>query len=161
MIDKTEGARDVWLRFRDRSGADPSFANFGDFYRMDRHRIKAAHWLFPPESYDPAEAMLDKAAKRAAAADDPVYAERVEFLRLGLKHAKMCTRLAALFDGKPTYADEAKLEPGTETFKKARDLYRRILAFREQHDGKHIFADETLKSYERRAWNIEAMAESE
>ena len=55
-----------------------------------------AHWTtypkdafvrFPPESFEPASDLLS-AAERAAAAD-PIAAARVEFLRIGLDHARL------------------------------------------------------------------------
>ena len=161
MIDKVDNARDAWLRFRGKSEEDPSFANFGDFYRMDRYRIKAAHWLFPLDSYDPARTILEKAAEQAARADNPVYARRVEFLRLGLEHAEMCTRLSATFGGAPTYAGKAELETGTEAYEKARKIYRRIQDFRERHRDKHLLGDELMERYEQRQWNVEELGKSE
>ncbi len=53
---------------------------------------KVAHVVFPPNCFAPAEAMLADAARAAAADRDA--AARVEFLRLGLAHAKLCARVA-------------------------------------------------------------------
>jgi hypothetical protein len=62
---------------------------------VSRYRSFAAfaHVVFPDDVFPPAEAILRQAAE--AAADDPVSAARVEYLRLGLEHARMCSQLAA------------------------------------------------------------------
>jgi hypothetical protein len=53
---------------------------------------KAAHVIYPPASFEPAEAMLAKAAREAAG--DKEAAGRVKFLQQGLAHAKLCARVA-------------------------------------------------------------------
>jgi hypothetical protein len=53
---------------------------------------KAAHRVFPPESFAPGESMLADALIAAGADKDA--AARVEFLKLGLAHAKLCARVA-------------------------------------------------------------------
>ncbi|MGB8169117.1 MAG: DUF4838 domain-containing protein [Chthoniobacteraceae bacterium] len=54
---------------------------------------KAAHVLYPPACFAPAEALLATAA--VAAADDHEAAARVDFLKNGLSHARLCARVAA------------------------------------------------------------------
>jgi hypothetical protein len=58
-----------------------------------RSWAKTAHVVFPPECFSPAETMLAEAGK--AAASDQEAATRVEFLKLGLLHAKLCARVSA------------------------------------------------------------------
>lgn len=58
-----------------------------------RNWAKASHLLYPPECFTPAEAFLAEAAK--AVRGDPQAAARVQFLRLGLEHAKLCSRVSA------------------------------------------------------------------
>lgn len=58
-----------------------------------RNWAKAAHVLYPPESFTPAEAMLEEAAKTAH--NDSEATARVAFLQLGLQHAKLCSRVSA------------------------------------------------------------------
>lgn len=58
-----------------------------------RSWAKAAHAIYPEESFAPAEALLDKAASSAAA--DQQASRRVQFLQLGLQHAKLCSLVAA------------------------------------------------------------------
>jgi hypothetical protein len=55
---------------------------------------KAAHRVFPPESFAPADALLANAAH--AAANDREAAARVDFLIKGLTHAKLSAKVAAL-----------------------------------------------------------------
>lgn len=58
-----------------------------------RNWAKAAHALYPPECFPPAEEMLAEAAVMVH--DDKEAAARVEFLRTGLKHAKLCAQVSA------------------------------------------------------------------
>lgn len=58
-----------------------------------RNYAKAADVAFPLTAFPPADAILKKAAEAAAA--DPEAAARVEFLRKGLEHAKLCVKVAA------------------------------------------------------------------
>ncbi|MDZ4402803.1 DUF4838 domain-containing protein [Prosthecobacter sp.] len=58
-----------------------------------RNWAKAAHVLYPPECFTPAETILEEAAK--AARSDSEAAARVKFLQLGLQHAKLCARVSA------------------------------------------------------------------
>src|SRR5262249_47884212 len=69
-----------------------SFADLG----ASRWRTfaRAAHAVFPPECFAPAEAILGKA--RAAAAGDANAMARVAFLQDGLAHARLSARAGAL-----------------------------------------------------------------
>ncbi|HYF33925.1 MAG TPA: DUF4838 domain-containing protein [Prosthecobacter sp.] len=58
-----------------------------------RSFARAAHAVFPPESFAPAEALLDEAG--VAVRGDAEAAARVAFLRQGLDHAQLCSRVAA------------------------------------------------------------------
>lgn len=57
-----------------------------------RSWAKAAHAVYPPASFVPADALLAKALQ--ATANDQDAAARVKFLQLGLAHAKLCARVA-------------------------------------------------------------------
>jgi hypothetical protein len=57
-----------------------------------RNWAKAAHAIYPPECFTHAEKVLADAAARVA--EDKEAAARVEFLRLGLQHAKLCVKVA-------------------------------------------------------------------
>ena len=54
---------------------------------------KAAHLVYPPTCFAPAEALLAAATK--AAGGNREAAARVDFLRAGLTHAELCARVAA------------------------------------------------------------------
>jgi len=58
-----------------------------------RNWAKAAHVLYPPDCFTPAETMLEEAAK--AARSDSEAAARMTFLQLGLQHAKLCAHVSA------------------------------------------------------------------
>ena len=60
--------------------------------------VRRAHDAFPPESFGPAEALLEQALLEAQASELPEFADRVRFVRSGLDHARLATRLTALFD---------------------------------------------------------------
>lgn len=66
---------------------------------VSRYRNFAAfaHVVFPPEVFPPAQALLDRAAQ--AAVGDELAAARVQFLRNGLEHARLCASLAAINAG--------------------------------------------------------------
>jgi hypothetical protein len=83
---------------------------------------KAPHRVYPAECFLPADALLAQAA--AAAVNEPQAAARVEFLRTGLAHAKLCAKVAALL----TLADpEATAERGQKAL-------HELLAFRRAHE---------------------------
>lgn len=83
---------------------------------------KAPHRVYPPECFVAADALLAKAAKAAIA--EPQAAARVEFLRIGLEHAKLCAKVAALL----TLADPAA------TTERGQSALRELLAFRRAHE---------------------------
>ena len=83
---------------------------------------KAAHRVFPPEVFGPAEALLAKAAY-AARSDDEARA-RVAFLETGLGHAKLCAEVSQQL----TLADPAS------TVERGRDKLTELLKFRRQHE---------------------------
>ncbi len=60
------------------------------------HFQRVAHEMFPASVFDHAESLLDRAAAMAQNGADTRYAQRVEFLRQGLTHARMSAALSAL-----------------------------------------------------------------
>lgn len=87
---------------------------------------KAAHVVFPEKVFAPAETLLAKA--RAAAGADPSAVARVEFLALGLEHARLCVRVSALL----TLADS------TATPERGAEALKELLAFRRTHERKWL-----------------------
>lgn len=86
-------------------------ALYSEVERRYANYVKRAHHVFPPESFVPAEALLAEALAATADLPDPQYAERVRFVQLGLRHAQLATRLAAVYDGEETLTPE-KVEAG-------------------------------------------------
>jgi len=84
--------------------------------------LRAAHDFYPPESFDRAEAILNKARDAVEGNADPLYARRVDFLAKGLAHARMTARLSALFAEK---ADPERI----------RQLVEELVAFRRETEG--------------------------
>jgi hypothetical protein len=87
---------------------------------------KAAHAVFPPACFAPAEAILAKAA--AACAGDREATARVEFLRRGLEHAQLCAKAAAVL----TLADP------NSTPDRGRKALAELLAFRRANERSGI-----------------------
>ncbi len=83
---------------------------------------KAAHRVFPEECFAAGEALLAKAELAAKA--DPESAARVAFLRTGLTHAKLCSKVAALL----TTADPAS------TPERGKAALEELLRFRRAHE---------------------------
>lgn len=87
---------------------------------------KVADAVFPPESFALAETLLARAA--AEAKDDPAAARRVEFIRLGLVHAQLCSRAAGLLSLAHPPGDEAQ----------GRAALAELIAFRRAHERENI-----------------------
>ncbi len=99
--------------------------------RWQRFPLKG-HEAFPPESFEPAEEILERAVQAAAEDPAPEYAARVDFLRKGLEHARLAGRLAAAFDGQRDIPED------TEKFEKALEALRRLVEFRRAHEDLYI-----------------------
>ena len=87
---------------------------------------KAAHRVFPAESFTPADALLADAAR--AAAIDRDAAARVNFLIQGLTHAKLSARVAGLL----TTADPAS------TPERGKSALAELLRFRRANESRWI-----------------------
>lgn len=87
-----------------------------------RSWAKASHRVFPPDCFVPAETLLARA--RDAASADPAATARIEFLRTGLEHARLCNEVAALL----TTADPAS------TAERGRQALENLLRFRRAHE---------------------------
>jgi hypothetical protein len=83
---------------------------------------KAAHRVFPMECFVAAEAILARAEN--AAKSDREAAERVAFLRTGLRHAQLCVKVARLL----TLADP------TSTPERGVAALKELLTFRRAHE---------------------------
>ncbi len=65
-----------------------------------------AHKMFPPESFVYAEKFLEEATNSLTGEENLEYARRVDFIRMGLEHARKEAKLAALFSNEGTSEKE-------------------------------------------------------
>lgn len=87
-----------------------------------RSWAKVAHRVFPVESFEPGNALLEQALK--AAEGDADATARVRFLQVGLAHARLCVETAALL----TTADPAS------TPERGKAKLEELLRFRRTHE---------------------------
>jgi hypothetical protein len=107
-----------------------------------RNWAKAAHVLYPPECFTPAEAMLEEAAK--AARDDSEAAARVKFLQLGLQHAKLCARVSA----------KLTLANSTASKEETKSALDELLVFRRANERSGIGNFNHLAWVEELSWKL-------
>ncbi len=92
-----------------------------DWYRPT---VLTAAEDYPPEVFDRAWDLLGRALDKANASEDPQYAERVEFLVIGLEHAQLVAEFSgSLVNRKIPLDDRA-------AFEKAQQALRDLLEFR-------------------------------
>jgi hypothetical protein len=114
-----------------------------------RSFAKAAHKVFPQECFAPARALIEKAA--TSAAGDPQAAERIAFVKLGLDHAMLCSRVARLLSLGDTQADP---EEGAAALKD-------LLAFRRAHERAWIANFDQCAWVEGQSWNLSSIVNPE
>lgn len=133
---------DYWERFtmENRERTNKTFDDLG----ASRWRTwaRAAHAVYPPAPFAPAEALLQKAA--AAAGGDAEVKARVQFLRTGLEHAKLCARAAGLL----SLADPAA------TPERGKQALKELLAFRRAHERDGIGNFNHLAWVEDLSWKL-------
>ncbi|NOZ23259.1 MAG: DUF4838 domain-containing protein [Planctomycetes bacterium] len=98
--------------------------------------------IFPTESFGPAEKLLADAAK--AATGQPEFAARVEFLKKGLEHAKLCAEIGRMVNVK-----DADVSPVAVA--KAR---KKLLTFRRETEKDCIANFNFCASVEARSWRV-------
>lgn len=103
---------------------------------------KEAHRLFPPECFEPALAILDQAKQATGATGE--FAQRVDFLRLGLEHAMLCAQVAARVAG---------ADPQVSPFAAIHAL-RKLNEFRRGHEGSFISNLHFAAFIEGRSWEL-------
>ncbi len=81
---------------------------------------------YTPEVFNKPARILEEALKIAEKSSDKIYAERVKFIQLGLRHGKLCVEFSHLFKN--------------NKFTPAREKLNEIIAFRKQY-GKTGFVD--------------------
>ncbi len=107
-----------------------------------RNWAKAAHLLYPQECFMPAETMLAEAAK--AVTNDAESSARVEFLQLGLEHARLCSRVSA----KLTLIDS------TASKDEIQQALGELLTFRRKHERSGISNFNHLAWLEDLSWKL-------
>jgi hypothetical protein len=114
-----------------------------------RSFAKVAHQVYPADCFAPGEALLAKAA--VAAQSDREAAERVEFLRLGLAHAKLCARVAERI---------SLVDPNVTPERGRADLLE-LLAFRRKHERTWIGNFNHSAWVEELSWKLTAETKQE
>lgn len=120
-----------------------SFDYWGDYQppdhsgkaRLHGGGISKPHLLFPPESFDPPLDMLRQGLEKAREADRPVYAERVEFLIAGLRHARLTSQFWSTLESE-NGPDRVPRDP--EKLEITKEELRQLLEFRHEHRDKYI-----------------------
>ncbi len=107
-----------------------------------------AHMAFPPEFFEPAKKMLEQASKEAKTSQLPEFAKRVEFLEVGLQHALLTLKLAAIHDGRENVPEDQIPE--------AKKALQELVDFRKAHE-KMYFSDlyHVTNFWERPNWNMD------
>lgn len=129
----------------------PVLKNLG-VSRWRRFNLKA-HEVFPPASFAPAQALLEKAHQAARRDPNPEYAQRVEFLQVGLTHAELCVKLAAAFNG------ERQVQRSSPQFAQVHNALRELVQFRKKHEHLFFFdlAYNASKELRPDNWNLRAI----
>ncbi len=107
-----------------------------------RNWAKAAHLLYPPSCFKPAEAMLAEAARLAGG--DAAASSRVQFLMQGLRHAQLSSNAAA----------ELSLVNAAPAKGGATPALDELLAYRRAHEFSGISNFNHLSWVEDSSWNL-------
>ncbi len=103
---------------------------------------------FTKDVFEPAEAILSQALKEALADPLPEFARRVEFLQVGLQHARLTLKLAAIYNGNKNIQEERVEE--------AKNALRELVQFRKEHQSMYFSDLLHVTSYwERPSWNMD------
>jgi len=90
--------------------------------------------LYPPEAFAPALALLKKARERVAEEADPQYLARVDFLQVGLDHARLSV------DFIRSLGFKGAIPSSPERLHAAQEALAQLIKFRRAHE-KEYFAD--------------------
>jgi hypothetical protein len=112
--------------------------------------VRRAHVAFPEECFEPAQEMLDQALAETPGHSLTEFAERVEFVRFGLDHARLAGNLAAVYNG-------SEVVP-TERLEQATKALRELVKFRKEHE--HTYFSDLLhvtSFWERPRMNLDTL----
>jgi len=135
---------DYWENY---AATRPAIRDIGDDPRGALTRLKRirGHYLaYPPQVYTPAETILAKALETAKKDPLPEFAQRVEFLQAGLKHALLSTRLQEFLDFKGPSAEIGSAPTDPAKLKQAKRAMRELIRFR--HDPKNLFVSDYMSN---------------
>lgn len=107
-----------------------------------RSWAKAAHVLYPQESFTPAAVLLEQAA--SAAGQDADALGRVKFLQLGLQHARLCARVS----------EQLSLATSTANQDEIKSVLEELLAFRRANERSGISNFNHLAWVEDLSWKL-------
>jgi hypothetical protein len=107
-------------------------------------RIRGHYLAYPPQVYGPAEAILAKALGAARKDPLPEFAQRVEFLQAGLKHALLATRLQEFLDFESPGAERGSAPKDPAKLKRARQAMRELIRFRK--DPTNLFVSDYISN---------------
>lgn len=107
---------------------------------LEKLRRPRGHYLaYPPQAYAPAQAILDEALDAARKDPLPEFAERVEFLQAGLRHALLTTRVYEFLDyDSPSAQSGSAPSSNPEKLKQAREATQAIIAFRQDPANRFV-----------------------
>ena len=150
--DEVERYWDYWEHY-----ANENMMRFLELFRNVGFRYRqyplCAHKAFPPKCFEPAEAMLAEAMDAARESPYPEYAKRVEFLRIGLEHARLTVKLAAVFNGSRRVPAERAAD--------ARRALEELVRFRKANQDTFFSDLLWVTSYwERTCWKLDTLADS-
>ncbi len=122
---------DYWEHYSKTAGGSAYRSAYGlsNPIRADQH--------YPEACFGPGFTRLDRALEAALADANPEYAQRVEFLRLGLEHAELASRMMATLEG-DGYWDRRLAAPGTEAFESTRAALTELIRFRRATEHLYI-----------------------
>ena len=106
-----------------------------NWYPMMRRPVGAVV-AFPEEVYPPAEKILDQALAAAKKTKLPEFAQRVQFLKDGLEHAKLSARIWQFLEIDSDGMASPPSDP--EKLKKARKAMKDLIEFRKSHQDIYI-----------------------
>ncbi len=112
--------------------------------------VRKAHIAFPLPSFEPAEALLEQALAETSSDPSSEFTRRVKFIQIGLEHARLATKLAAIYDGREMVPENRMDE--------AKQALKELVKFRKDHE--HTFFSDLLhvtSFWERPHMNLDAL----
>jgi len=150
------GAMDQYFQYWEDYATDntvPFIEQYREIGRRYANYVKKAHVLFPPEVFVPAERLLETAFAQTRDLPDLQFHDRVRFIQIGLQHAQLAVRLAAVFDGED--------ELPQERMKEGMAALKALTEFRKANE-RTFFADlyHTTAYWERPRLNVDELIQA-